>query len=118
MKATGTALYGRDQLWSPYLPYSMMFSCAHLHNRRKGGQVRFTASQTEELEKQFTSHKYLNPEDRKQLASLLRLSDRQVKTWFQNRRAKWRRNNHTECRDTNTLQRNMDEFSGKNGYQT
>lgn len=72
------ALYGREQIWPPYLPYSMMFSCTHLHNRRKGGQVRFTASQTEELEKQFSSHKYLSPEDRKQLANLLRLSDRQV----------------------------------------
>nr|XP_008200842.1 PREDICTED: hematopoietically-expressed homeobox protein hhex isoform X2 [Tribolium castaneum]XP_015838062.1 PREDICTED: hematopoietically-expressed homeobox protein hhex isoform X2 [Tribolium castaneum]XP_015838067.1 PREDICTED: hematopoietically-expressed homeobox protein hhex isoform X2 [Tribolium castaneum] len=62
-------------------------------SKRKGGQVRFTANQTDALEKRFTSHKYLSPEDRKLLAESLKLTDRQVKTWFQNRRAKWRRCN-------------------------
>lgn len=59
--------------------------------KRKGGQVRFTAHQTQVLEKRFISHKYLSPEERRNLAMQLQLSDRQVKTWFQNRRAKYRR---------------------------
>lgn len=59
--------------------------------KRKGGQVRFTAHQTQVLEKRFISHKYLSPEERRNLALQLQLSDRQVKTWFQNRRAKYRR---------------------------
>lgn len=59
--------------------------------KRKGGQVRFTAHQTQVLEKRFISHKYLSPEERRNLAVQLQLSDRQVKTWFQNRRAKYRR---------------------------
>ncbi|KAJ8711561.1 hypothetical protein PYW08_008515 [Mythimna loreyi] len=62
-----------------------------LGGRRKGGQVRFTAAQTGALEKRFSASKYLSPDERRALASTLRLSDRQVKTWFQNRRAKWRR---------------------------
>ncbi|CAG9793525.1 unnamed protein product [Diatraea saccharalis] len=59
--------------------------------RRKGGQVRFSAAQTGALERRFNASKYLSPDERRGLASTLRLSDRQVKTWFQNRRAKWRR---------------------------
>ncbi|CAG9567750.1 unnamed protein product [Danaus chrysippus] len=59
--------------------------------RRKGGQVRFSAVQTGALERRFSASKYLSPDERRALAASLRLSDRQVKTWFQNRRAKWRR---------------------------
>ncbi|KAJ0172413.1 hypothetical protein K1T71_012386 [Dendrolimus kikuchii] len=62
-----------------------------LGGRRKGGQVRFTAAQTGALERRFNASKYLSPDERRALATTLRLSDRQVKTWFQNRRAKWRR---------------------------
>lgn len=46
--------------------------------KRKGGQVRFTQQQTQNLEQQFNDQKYLSPEDRKQLAVQLKLSDRQV----------------------------------------
>jgi hypothetical protein len=63
-------------------------------NKRKGGQIRFTNSQTSQLEKAFREHKYLNANDRKTLAHSLGLSDKQVKTWFQNRRAK-----HRKCKD-------------------
>ncbi|KAH8276769.1 hypothetical protein KR026_000481 [Drosophila bipectinata] len=61
--------------------------------KRKGGQIRFTSQQTKNLEGRFASHKYLSPEERRHLALQLKLTDRQVKTWFQNRRAKWRRAN-------------------------
>lgn len=44
-----------------------------------------------ELEKIFETQKYLSPPERKQLSKVLGLTERQVKTWFQNRRAKWRR---------------------------
>ncbi|XP_055324892.1 hematopoietically-expressed homeobox protein hhex [Sitodiplosis mosellana] len=75
---------------SGYMPYySHPFGGCTF--KRKGGQVRFTSQQTQHLEQQFNSNKYLSPDDRKQLAVQLKLSDRQVKTWFQNRRAKWRR---------------------------
>ncbi|GAB1604357.1 hematopoietically-expressed homeobox protein hhex-like [Argonauta hians] len=60
-------------------------------HKRKGGQVRFSNDQTVELEKKFETQKYLSPPERKRLAKLLQLTERQVKTWFQNRRAKWRR---------------------------
>ncbi|XP_074662198.1 uncharacterized protein LOC141914794 isoform X2 [Tubulanus polymorphus] len=69
--------------WSPYLHRPV--------HKRKGGQVRFSNEQTADLEKKFDTQKYLSPPERKKLAKSLQLSERQVKTWFQNRRAKWRR---------------------------
>ncbi|ALC46866.1 CG7056 [Drosophila busckii] len=64
--------------------------------KRKGGQIRFTSQQTKNLENRFCSSKYLSPEERRGLALQLKLTDRQVKTWFQNRRAKWRRANQSK----------------------
>ncbi|KAF7281247.1 hypothetical protein GWI33_004981 [Rhynchophorus ferrugineus] len=75
--------------YSHMLPFSLAM-CSHVSKRRN--QVRFSPSQTKALESKFSWQKYLSPEDRKVLAHSLKLSDRQVKTWFQNRRAKWRRN--------------------------
>lgn len=55
----------------------MPYQYAH-YTKRKGGQVRFTATQTDALEKRFNSNKYLSPEDRRLLADSLKLTDRQV----------------------------------------
>lgn len=73
------------RMWPYFHPYSgyLMPPCG---SKRKGGQVRFTPQQTQNLERRFSNHKYLSPEDRRKLAMELSLSDRQVKTWFQNRR--------------------------------
>ena len=54
-------------------------------------QVRFTSQQSKQLETAFLAHKYISNEQRRELANLLKLTERQIKTWFQNRRAKWRR---------------------------
>lgn len=83
-------------------------------SKRKGGQVRFTPQQTQNLERRFASHKYLSPEDRRHLAMQLKLSDRQVKTWFQNRRAKWRRSNNGQSStgDGGNLEMSPREQSG------
>uniref|UniRef100_A0A8I3WC98 Hematopoietically-expressed homeobox protein HHEX n=1 Tax=Callithrix jacchus TaxID=9483 RepID=A0A8I3WC98_CALJA len=81
--APGRPPWGKPLLWSPFLQRPL--------HKRKGGQVRFSNDQTIELEKKFETQKYLSPPERKRLAKMLQLSERQVKTWFQNRRAKWRR---------------------------
>uniref|UniRef100_A0A182IVH2 Uncharacterized protein n=1 Tax=Anopheles atroparvus TaxID=41427 RepID=A0A182IVH2_ANOAO len=81
------------RVW-PFYPHPYSYLLPGCGSKRKGGQVRFTPQQTQSLEKRFSNHKYLSPEDRRNLAIQLKLSDRQVKTWFQNRRAKWRRANN------------------------
>ncbi|XP_042220840.1 hematopoietically-expressed homeobox protein HHEX homolog [Homarus americanus] len=60
-------------------------------SRRRGGQVRFTCDQTSQLEAWFSRHKYITPPQRKTIARDLNLQERQVITWFQNRRAKVKR---------------------------
>ena len=44
-----------------------------------------------ELEKNFAKQKYLSIPERLDLAKELELTEQQVKTWFQNRRTKWKR---------------------------
>ena len=59
--------------------------------RRRRGRVRFTDHQVESLERRFREEQYLPASERSQLAASMDLSESQVKTWFQNRRAKTKR---------------------------
>ena len=43
------------------------------------------------LEKKFETQKYLSTPDRIDIADRLGLSQLQVKTWYQNRRMKWKK---------------------------
>lgn len=51
----------------------------------------FTELQLMGLEKRFDTQKYLSTPDRLELAESLGLSQIQVKTWYQNRRMKWKK---------------------------
>ncbi|KAL4646375.1 homeobox protein BarH-like 1 [Arapaima gigas] len=60
---------------------------------KKGRRSRtvFTELQLVGLEKRFEKQKYLSTPDRIDLAESLGLSQLQVKTWYQNRRMKWKK---------------------------
>jgi BarH-like homeobox protein len=51
----------------------------------------FTDLQLMALEKRFETQKYLSTPDRLEVAEGLGLTQLQVKTWYQNRRMKWKK---------------------------
>ncbi|KAL4623051.1 homeobox protein Nkx-3.1 [Arapaima gigas] len=59
--------------------------------KQKRSRAAFTHLQVLELEKKFSAQKYLSAPERARLASSLRLTETQVKIWFQNRRYKTKR---------------------------
>ncbi|PNJ79271.1 transcription factor LBX2 isoform X2 [Pongo abelii] len=59
--------------------------------KRRKSRTAFTAQQVLELERRFVFQKYLAPSERDGLATRLGLANAQVVTWFQNRRAKLKR---------------------------
>nr|XP_056711709.1 T-cell leukemia homeobox protein 2 [Euleptes europaea] len=59
--------------------------------KRKKPRTSFSRAQICELERRFHRQKYLASAERASLAKALQMTDAQVKTWFQNRRTKWRR---------------------------
>ncbi|XP_021188100.3 homeobox protein MOX-1 [Helicoverpa armigera] len=56
-------------------------------------RTAFTHAQLAYLERKFRCQKYLSVADRGDVAEALSLSETQVKTWYQNRRTKWKRQN-------------------------
>ncbi|KAK4310730.1 hypothetical protein Pmani_017716 [Petrolisthes manimaculis] len=56
-------------------------------------RTAFTHAQLAYLERKFRLQKYLSVADRSDVAEALNLSETQVKTWYQNRRTKWKRQN-------------------------
>ncbi|KAL7647934.1 UNVERIFIED_CONTAM: hypothetical protein RMT77_001544 [Armadillidium vulgare] len=68
-----------------------LFSNKQSFKKKRKSRTAFTNHQIFELEKRFLYQKYLSPVDRDEIAQGLGLSNAQVITWFQNRRAKLKR---------------------------
>ena len=68
-----------------------LFSKSQPPKKRRKSRTAFTNQQIYELEKRFLYQKYLTPADRDEIAQSLGLTNAQVITWFQNRRAKLKR---------------------------
>ncbi|XP_067277984.1 ventral homeobox [Pseudorasbora parva] len=69
--------------------------CASVEDASDGAarriRTKFTPEQIDKLEKIFNKHKYLDAGERVKTALKLSLSETQVRTWFQNRRMKLKR---------------------------
>ncbi|CAF2782955.1 unnamed protein product [Rotaria sp. Silwood2] len=59
--------------------------------KKKKARTTFTGKQIFELEKKFDDKKYLSSIERAEMATLLTVTETQVKIWFQNRRTKWKK---------------------------
>ncbi|XP_069600825.1 transcription factor LBX2 [Ranitomeya imitator] len=73
--------------------------------KRRKSRTAFTNHQIHELEKRFIYQKYLSPADRDHIALQLGLSNAQVITWFQNRRAKLKRDLEEMKADVESLKK-------------
>ena len=62
-------------------------------------RVVYSDTQRLELEKEFHFSRYITIRRKSELATMLGLSERQVKIWFQNRRAKDRKQGKKHHRD-------------------
>ncbi|XP_069486443.1 homeobox protein not2-like [Ambystoma mexicanum] len=110
------APWGWDRSWLPggpvlhpqpvypvYCPPGGLYTTEHLMSqycfpalKSKAGKCKrirtiFSPEQLSRLEQEFSRQQYMVGSERFLLASTLRLTEAQVKVWFQNRRIKWRK---------------------------
>ncbi|KAG4068011.1 hypothetical protein HA402_010697 [Bradysia odoriphaga] len=80
-----------------------LFASRTQPKKKRKSRTAFTNHQIFELEKRFLYQKYLSPADRDEIAAALGLSNAQVITWFQNRRAKLKRDMEELKKDVETV---------------
>lgn len=86
--------------------------------RRRKARTIFTVEQMFELEKRFQEQKYLTVPERVLIAGQLALTEQQVKTWFQNRRTKWKRESKKAEGNTSDNDDQAHHSSDKEGITT
>ena len=64
--------------------------------RKKKLRPLFSPHQIQTMENEFAKHRYVTEDKRAKLALEVNLTETQVKTWFQNRRTKWKKETKDE----------------------
>ncbi|CAH3124054.1 homeobox protein engrailed-1-B-like [Pocillopora verrucosa] len=67
--------------------------------KRQKQRPLFSPEQLQKLEEEFVNEKYISKSRRCKLAAEISLTEAQVRTWFQNRRTRWRKEVHEEDDD-------------------
>ena len=82
-------------LWALLLGNERKSPPSQATRRRRTRKIKqrplFSTNQVQAMEREFVAEKYLTECKRVKLAKDLKLTEIQVKTWFQNRRTKWRK---------------------------
>lgn len=81
-------------------------------SRKKRSRAAFTHAQVFELERRFSQQRYLSGPERADLAAALKLTETQVKIWYQNRRYKTKRK-QLQMQESNMLNPNARKVAVK-----
>ncbi|KAB0795611.1 hypothetical protein PPYR_12450 [Photinus pyralis] len=80
--------------------------------RKKRSRAAFTHAQVFELERRFSQQRYLSGPERADLAHALKLTETQVKIWYQNRRYKTKRK-QLQMQEQNIMSQNARKVAVK-----
>lgn len=80
--------------------------------RKKRSRAAFSHAQVFELERRFSQQRYLSGPERADLAQALKLTETQVKIWYQNRRYKTKRK-QLQMQESNLMSQNARKVAVK-----